>query len=322
MNLVSVIIPTYNRCGDLNRLLHSIAASDYPEIEIIVVDNASSDCTGSVVRTFTDTVQEEHTAESGKGLAVKYIFSPVNLNAGGGRAEGVRHAEGRYFLFVDDDNEIYPDMITELVRFLEGHPGTGLAAPLSLGGSDGKSVGALGCGINLNTSRAVFVQSGVPVSEVDPDGIYPTTAATNSFMMTREAYEKSGGWDPYFEIMYEETDLGLRVQKAGFGQYYAPRAKTLHLGAVAEGESTGLRGLGIGSPRRAYTFARNRSIMMRRYAGGRARLFYFALYNPAFTIYYVMEALKYKRPDIAWGYWKGAWKGCFCAKFGNHSPML
>lgn len=339
MKLVSVIIPTYNRYKDLQLLLNSIAASDYPEIEIIVVDNASTDDTGRIAAEF----MEENCREQGQvlsahaasdssntnphgqhagSLTMQYIASPVNLNAGGGRAEGVKHAKGEYLLFVDDDNEIYPDMITELVRFMELHPGTGLAAPLSLGGDDGKEVGALGCGIDLKTSRAVFVQSGVRVEQVDPNGVYPTTAATNSFMMTREAYEKSGGWDPYFEIMYEETDLGLRVQKAGFEQYYAPKARTLHLGAVATGENVGLRSLGIGSPRRAYTFARNRSIMMRRHAGLGARIVYFAVYNPAFTAYYVMQALKYHRADIALGYWKGAWKGCFCAKFGDHSPVL
>ncbi len=315
MRLVSVIIPTYNRARDLQRLLNSIAASDYPVIEVIVVDNASTDDTGEIVQSFAE-------AKKRDSLVVRYIASPVNLNAGGGRAEGVRHAEGEYLLFIDDDNEIYPDMITELVRFLEQHPGAGLAAPLSLGGADGQEVGALGCGIDLRTSRAVFKESGIRLERVNPEGKYPTTAATNSFMMTREAYEKSGGWDPYFEIMYEETDLGLRVQKAGFAQFYAPKARTLHLGAVMTGENTELRSLGIGSPRRAYTFARNRSIMMRRYAGPAARIRYFLLFNPAFTVYYVVQSLRYHRPDIAWGYLRGAWKGCFCAKFGDHSPVL
>ncbi len=315
MHLVSVIIPTYNRAKDLQRLLNSIAASDYSAVEIVVVDNASTDDTCRVVQSFIQ-------AKNRDSLVVQYIASPVNLNAGGGRAEGVRHAKGEYFLFIDDDNEIYPDMITELVRFLELHPGTGLAAPLSLGGTDGQEVGALGCGIDLHTSRAVFVESGVRLDQVDPERDYPTTAATNSFMMTREAYEKSGGWDPYFEIMYEETDLGLRVQKAGFAQFYAPRARTLHLGAVMTGENIELRSLGIGTPRRAYTFARNRSIMMRRYAGTADKIRYFILFHPAFTVYYVVQSLRYHRADIAWGYWRGAWKGCFCAKFGDHSPVL
>ena len=120
--MVSVIIPTYNRCEDLNKLLHSIMESCYPDVEVIVVDNASTDATKSVVSSYCS-----------KDIPLHYVYSNVNLNAGGGRAEGVRHAEGDYYLFIDDDNEIAPDMIAELVKFLEQHPATGLAAPLSLG---------------------------------------------------------------------------------------------------------------------------------------------------------------------------------------------
>lgn len=284
MKLVSVIIPTYNRCEDLKRLLQSVAASDYSNTEIIVVNNASTDATEQVVKNFMQ--------EKGGGVPVRYVASAVNLNAGGGRAEGVRHARGDYYLFIDDDNEICPDMISELVDFQRTHPGAGLMAPLSVDGPESRRVAALGCGMNLTTSKAIFVQPGILLEQVDRKGLYPTIAATNSFMMTREAYEKSGGWDPYLEIMYEETDLGLRVQKAGFGQFYAPRV------------------------------ARNRGIMMRRHAGAGARVLFFLLFHPAFTVYYVVQSLRYHRPDIAWGYWRGAWKGCFCAKFGDHSPVL
>lgn len=299
--LVSVIIPTYNRCEYLNKLLHSIMESSYPNVEVIVVDNASTDATKNVVSSYCD-----------KNFSLRYVHSNVNLNAGGGRAEGVRHAEGDYYLFIDDDNEIEPDMIAELVKFLEQHPETGLVAPLSLGGIEGRNVGALGCGINLWTSKAEFRYPGLPVDDVDLNGTYPTIAATNSFMMTREAYEKSGGWDPYFEIMYEETDLGLRVQQAGYEQYYVPTARILHLGAVGEYENATLRGLCIGSPRRAFTFARNRSIMMRRYANIGGKVLYFAFCFHAFTCYYVLSALRFGRTDIAWAYFKGAWNGCFC----------
>ncbi len=314
MKMVSVIIPTYNRCEDLKQLLHSVAVSDYSNREIVVVNNASTDATERVVQEFM--------REQKDNVAVQYIASAVNLNAGGGRAEGVRHAKGDYYLFIDDDNEIYPDMISELVDFRRTHPKAGLIAPLSVDGHGNKRVAALGCGMNLTTSKAIFVQAGTPLEEVDRKGRYPTIAATNSFMMTREAYEKSGGWDPYLGIMYEETDLGLRVQKAGFEQFYAPKAITIHWGAVAEGENRELRGLGMGTPERAYTFARNRGIMMRRHAGAGARIAFFILFNPAFTVYYVVQSLRYHRPDIAWGYWRGAWKGCFCAKFGDHSPVL
>lgn len=303
--MVSVIIPTHNRCESLRIILDSVSRSDYRNLEIIVVDNASTDETEKAVALFC----------GNSPFAVCYVKNDDGFNVSEARKKGADSARGEYLLFIDDDNRIYPDMISALVEFLKEHPGTGLAAPLSLGGAEGKNVGALGCGINLRTSKAVFQSSGIPLDQVESSGRYPTTAATNSFMMTREAYEKSGGWDPYLKISYEETDLGLRLHQAGFEQYYAPKACTLHLGAVAEGENSSLRGLGIGTCGRAYYFARNRSIMMRRYAAPAGRVIYFAFYLHAFTCYYVISALRFGRPDLAWDYLKGAWTGCFCRKY-------
>lgn len=303
--MVSVIIPTHNRCESLRIILDSILHNDYLNLEIIVVDNASTDETENVVSTFCEK----------SGFPMNYVKNEDGFNVSEARKIGAESAQGGYLLFIDDDNHIYPDMISELVNFLKNHSEAGLAAPLSLGGSEGKNVGALGCGINLQTSKAVFEKSGIPVDQVDLYGIYPTIAATNSFMMTHDAYRKVGGWDPYLKISYEETDLGLRLKRAGFKQYYAPKARTLHLGAVAEGENSSLRGLGIGTRGRTYYFARNRSIMMRRYAGLRGKVAYFLFYLHAFTCYYVMAALRYRRPDIAWDYLKGAWTGCFCSMY-------
>lgn len=302
---VSIIIPTHNRCENLQIILDSILKSDYRNLEIIVVDNASTDETAKVMASFCGI----------SPFAVHYVKNEDGFNVSEARKKGADSAKGEYLLFIDDDNRIYPDMISALVEFLNQHTGVGLAAPLSLGGAEGKNVGALGCGINLRTSRAVFRNSAIPLDQVELSGRYPTTAATNAFMMTREAYEKSGGWDPYLRISYEETDLGLRLHLAGYEQYYAPKARTLHLGAVAAGENSSLRGLGIGTRGRAYYFARNRSIMMRRYAGPVGKVFYFAFFLHVFTCYYVMSALRFGRLDLAWDYFKGAWVGCFCRTY-------
>lgn len=298
--MVSVISPTYNRSDNIVRLIHSVDNSTYPDIEMIVVDNASTDDTEERVR--------ETAAQCGH-ICVHYIKSAYNRNASGGRSYGVSFAKGTYYLFIDDDNEIDSGMIEELIFFAENHQNAGLIAPVSVIASHPEYASTLGCGINLVTSKAIFRYAPIRLSEIDHSIEYPTTAATNSFMVTKDAYMAAGGWDEKLGIMYDETDLGLRIAKAGYQEYYCVDALCTHYGATFPGESDTLRGLGIGTPERAFTFARNRSIVMRRYAPWYGKILYYAFFIHLFSWYYTRMARKCGRMDIAEAYRHGVTEG-------------
>ena len=104
---VSIIIPTKDRSSDVNLCVESILNSDYQNIEVIVVDNGSEDNT-------VDKLKKNI-------LDTRLKIFPVgrNLGAGGGRNYGASKADGEYYLFIDDDNEIKPTLVGFLVDSFE-----------------------------------------------------------------------------------------------------------------------------------------------------------------------------------------------------------
>jgi len=95
---VSVIIPTYNRAGSLGRSLGSVLGQTYGDLEVIVVDDASSDHTEEVVTALDD-------------ARVRYLRHTVNRGAAAARNTGLKHASGRYVAFQDSDDEWLPEKL-------------------------------------------------------------------------------------------------------------------------------------------------------------------------------------------------------------------
>ena len=117
MKLVSIIIPTKNSAAYLERCLESIKAQTYPEIEIIVVDNHSSDATREISARFGTVIRGESERSA-------------QFN------QGAKHAHGDYFYRVDGDFELEPGVVEACVAAIEKEGADILAVPnRSAGGS-------------------------------------------------------------------------------------------------------------------------------------------------------------------------------------------
>jgi len=103
MNLVSVIIPTYNRPDLLYRTLTSIEGQTYPRIEAIIVNDAGQDAR-EVVAQFP---------------GARYHSHPENRGLAATRNSGIKLASGKYLCYLDDDDFFYPDHVDTLVNELE-----------------------------------------------------------------------------------------------------------------------------------------------------------------------------------------------------------
>lgn len=102
--LVTVAIPTYNRATTyLPQALHSVVSQTYPNIEIIVADNCSTDNTESVVRAL-------------KNPRVKYIKHVKNIGPFHNANFCIQEASGEFFLMLQDDDLIDPDMIESCIK--------------------------------------------------------------------------------------------------------------------------------------------------------------------------------------------------------------
>jgi glycosyltransferase involved in cell wall biosynthesis len=103
---VSVIITTYNRAGMLSRAIRSVLEQTFDNLECIIVDDASTDNTKSVVEGFVD-------------KRVIYLQHERQEGASAARNTGIKNASGGYIAYLDSDDEWLPDKLSKQVTFLE-----------------------------------------------------------------------------------------------------------------------------------------------------------------------------------------------------------
>lgn len=111
--LVSVVIPTYNRAEMLKRAIKSVLDQGYDNLEILVIDDGSTDDTGEVVRSFNDERIVFHPLQSNKGVSAA-------------RNEGIKLASGEYIAFLDSDDEYVAgklDRCLDVFQSIEPTPG-------------------------------------------------------------------------------------------------------------------------------------------------------------------------------------------------------
>lgn len=114
MPLLSVIIPVYNRQGELRRALQSVAVQTLTDFQCIVVDDASTRSVTEIV----DEFDERFT----------YVRREANGGCTASRLTGLGHASGEFVMNLDSDNELYPWAFERAVHYLHEHPEADCAA--------------------------------------------------------------------------------------------------------------------------------------------------------------------------------------------------
>ncbi|GAB4213380.1 MAG: glycosyltransferase family A protein [Synechococcales cyanobacterium] len=109
-DLISVILPTYNRANHVERSIASVVAQTYPHWELIIVDDGSQDETFAVVKPW---ITSSH--------AMVYVYQP-NQGAGLARNTGLRLARGNYIAFIDSDDQYLPEHLESRWQWLSSHP--------------------------------------------------------------------------------------------------------------------------------------------------------------------------------------------------------
>jgi len=104
--LISVIIPCYNQGRFLSKSIESIKEQTYPNIEIIVINDGSTDNTDEVCRSIA---------------GIKYVCQE-NRGLPGARNRGISESKGKYIAFLDADDWFYPDAMEKNMRVLEDFP--------------------------------------------------------------------------------------------------------------------------------------------------------------------------------------------------------
>jgi len=109
--LVSIGIPTFNGAPGITKALTSIWLQNYPNLEVIIADNCSSDTTREVVHTMTETHSE-----------IQYYHHQTNIGMIPNFEFVLRKSSGKYFMWLADDDTIAEGALLKYVSFLEAHP--------------------------------------------------------------------------------------------------------------------------------------------------------------------------------------------------------
>lgn len=240
---VASIVLTYNNFADTDECLASLAALDYPAHDIVVVDNGSSD--GSLPR-LRDRWQDR----------VRFIETGANLGAAAGWNTGVRaaFADNDYFLILNNDIAVEPDLVQGLLRAFEGAPHTALASPVIVSYerpeitwfAGGRYNSLFGLSRHAGLGRR-WQRLGKGFGGLVATDYAPLCAA----MVSKAAFERVGLFDESFFFGHEDVDWCLRARDAGFQCRVVGRPLVRHKVSA----SSGVRGSLTFTPFSAFHFA-------------------------------------------------------------------
>lgn len=252
---VSIIIVSWNARPLLEKCLPSVCATDYPDVEIIVADNASTDDSIAWLTTHYPSVH--------------VVRHPANWAFARGNNAAVPYATGDIIVLLNNDVEVSPGWLTPLVDRFKTEPDLGAVQPKLLQYTDrskfeyaGASGGFLDrLGYPFTRGRMLFQMETDTGQYDDARDIFWASGA--AIMVRREAWEAAGGLDEHFVMHMEEIDFCWRLHRAGWRVAVEPSSVVYHIGGAS---------LPQGSARKTFLNFRNNLLML--YKNLPARTFY------------------------------------------------
>ncbi|OGP91537.1 MAG: hypothetical protein A2157_08765 [Deltaproteobacteria bacterium RBG_16_47_11] len=210
--LISVIILNWNGKEYLYPCIQSVKEQSYPNMEIIVVDNASTD---SSVEYIHHLFHDLH-----------LMINHENLGYGGGNNRGIQEAKGKYILILNNDAEIEKDCVEWLWKCMESDKRIGMTTPKILIYDQKDTMDAAGL---------VIYPDGLSIGRghLEPQAKYSEReevfcGSGCASLLRREMLDEIGLFDEDFFAYAEDTDLGWRARLAGWKAYYVPEAVVHH----------------------------------------------------------------------------------------------
>jgi GT2 family glycosyltransferase len=255
---VAVIVVNYNGAKFVERFAESLLKVDYPDYQVILVDNVSTDGSDALLqRLLPDAVM---------------LRATENVGTAGGNNLGIRYCLEHDFdrmLILNNDTVLTPDFLSKLVDFADDKT---VAVPKILYYDDPRLISTHAGGFDWRLGRFRNTYHGKPDAPATNRARDLETASFCCALIPTEAFRQVGLLDEAFFMYYEETDWLKRALDAGFHLRYDPESVIYHMESASSGG-------GWMTPFKQYYATRNRLYLIRK--NSRSRIWY-----AAFTVYF------------------------------------
>jgi GT2 family glycosyltransferase len=190
--LVTILIATKDRPDDLRRTLQQLRGQDYPNTELLVIDDGSNPRLESIV--FEESPQ------------ATYVYQHPSAGQSRRRSEGFEMAKGEYILQLDDDSfPVHPEGLSEAVKTMQARSEIGI--------------------LSFYVFNGEHLPEALPVLPAK----YHSSFIGCGALVRSAAVARIGGYCDFFGNEWEEEELSLRMLKAGWAIYFKPQVLIHHV---------------------------------------------------------------------------------------------
>ncbi len=252
---VAIVVLNWNGADDTLACLNSLAALTYPNFNVIVVDNGSTDDSLDKLRTYSS------------HYPLVLLETGRNLGYAGGNNVGTRHAlehDADFVLVLNNDTTVAPDLLEQLVGAARRNPDTGVFSARVMYFDNPDKVWFDGARWNESSLQLEWPGQGARETEIDTIDHDTDYACGAALFFRAEVARQIGLLDESFFLVWEEVDWCFRARKAGWRNIVVATAKIWHKIGVSFGSES--------SPLRTYFSVRNELLWFSRHASLSARL--------------------------------------------------
>jgi GT2 family glycosyltransferase len=219
---VAIVILNWNGAAHLRQFLPSVLTSVWPNLEVIVGDNASTD--GSVVFV------------KNNFPSVRVIENNENYGFTGGYNRVLQQVDADYYILLNSDVEVEPGWIGPVITLMESDPLIAVAAPKIKSYNQKDHFEHAGAAGGFIDSLGYPFCQGRIVYEIEQDkGQYDQSgevfwASGAAMFIKKKCWDESGGFDERFFAHMEEIDLCWRLKNRGYKVVYCAQSEIYHLG--------------------------------------------------------------------------------------------
>lgn len=320
---VVIIILNWNGWQDTIECLESVYQIDFPNFNVVLVDNNSQDdsleniqayCSGElkIESNFFDynatnkplTVMEyikNEIPSNIKSPDLILIKNKENYGFPGGNNAGIRfalkHLNPKYILLLNNDTVVDWQFLKELIHEGESNKDVGIVGPKICYYDEPDIIWSAGCRISWKLARGIQIGSGELDHGQYDEKIEVEYVSGAAFLIKTELIREIGLMDENYFLYFEESDWTLMANKARYKSLYVPKAKIWHKVSRSGG--------GVSKPVGLYYITRNRWIFMRKWAS-KSDYGYFVIYQIISAIMLpIALSIYYRNGRLFKAYYKG-----------------